>query len=32
LISENCVCYFGTKSFDKLSTPWFVTKVIKHKI
>jgi len=26
------ICYFGTKSFDALSTLWFVTKVIKHMI
>jgi len=24
------ICYFGIKAFDARSTPWFVTKVIKH--
>jgi len=24
------MCYFGIKAIDALSTPWFVTKVIKH--
>jgi len=27
---KNNYCYFGNKSFDALSTPWFVTKVIKQ--
>jgi len=26
------ICHFGTKLFDALSNPWFVAKVIKHKI
>jgi len=30
LIQKNNICYFGIKAFDALSTPWFVTKVIKH--
>jgi len=24
------ICYFGIKAFDARSTPWFVTKLIKH--
>jgi len=27
---KNNICYFGIKAFDARSTPWFVTKLIKH--
>jgi len=27
---KNTICYFVIKAFDALSTPWFITKVIKH--
>jgi len=30
LIPKYNFCYLGIKAFDALSTPWFVTKVIKH--
>jgi len=32
MIPKNNICYFGFKAIDALSTPWFVTKVIKHMI
>jgi len=30
LIKKNNICYFGIKAFDALSTPWFITKAVKH--